>query len=303
MDNLTHTLVGATLARAGLGKRTTLGAATLMIGANFPDIDVLSLPLGGGVNFRRGTTHGVLALVILPFVLAGIMWAWDRWISRRFNAAGPPADYRQLTILSAVSIATHPALDFMNSYGMRWLMPFQNKWYYADGLFIVDIWILLGLLIAMVTTRLMKSERPARIGLAALVAYIAANLAVTSVGRARVAESMPGRRFMVAPTGLPATFRPWMRDVLVDDGATYRAGVYSPFSGLSMDYPTLAKGDSSPEAHAARLTPEGQRFLKWARFPFYRVVREDGGTTVRIADARYLGDDGRGWAAVAVRLP
>lgn len=303
MDNLTHSLVGATLARAGLAKRTTLGTATLILGANFPDIDVLSLPLGGGVNFRRGTTHGFLALAILPFVLAGIMWAWDRWISRRFSPESPPADYRQLAILSAVSIATHPTLDFMNEYGMRWLMPFKNQWFYADGLYIVDVWILVGLWLAIVGARVAKSERPARIGLVALAAYILANLGLTSVGRGRVAETLHGQPFMVSPSGPPQTFRPWLREVLVDDDSTYRFGVYSPFTGLDMSEPSMTKGNRGAEVEAAKRTPEGQRFLKWSRFPFYRVVREGGGTTVRMADARYMGDDGRGWAAIEVRLP
>src|SRR5918999_3871619 len=86
MDNVCHTLVGAALAEAGLKRRTALGAATLMIGANFPDIDVLAVPFGHSVDFRRGWTHGVLALVVLPFVLAVVMFAWDRSIAARRTA-------------------------------------------------------------------------------------------------------------------------------------------------------------------------------------------------------------------------
>src|SRR3954462_13884214 len=54
MDNLTHTLVGAALAEAGLKRRTALASATLMIGANFPDIDVVAVPLDHGIEWRRG---------------------------------------------------------------------------------------------------------------------------------------------------------------------------------------------------------------------------------------------------------
>src|SRR5262245_58833426 len=110
MDNLTHTLVGAALAESGLKKRTALGAATLMIGANFPDIDVVMYPFGHGIAWRRGITHGFLALAILPFVLAGIMLLWDRRVRRRRDPSSPPADYRQLALLSAIAIATHPTL-------------------------------------------------------------------------------------------------------------------------------------------------------------------------------------------------
>src|ERR687895_2677053 len=143
MDNVCHTLVGAALAEAGLKRRTALGAATLMIGANFPDIDVLAVPLGHSVDFRRGWTHGVLALVVLPFLLTAIMLAWDRVVparrARRTDVERQRSVVpRQVLLLSAISILTHPALDWTNEYGMRWLMPFSGRWFYGDTLFIVD---------------------------------------------------------------------------------------------------------------------------------------------------------------------
>ncbi len=39
MDPVCHTLVGATLARTGLERRTALGTATVIIGANLPDYE------------------------------------------------------------------------------------------------------------------------------------------------------------------------------------------------------------------------------------------------------------------------
>src|SRR3712207_485003 len=104
MDNVCHTLVGAALAESGLKRRTALGAATLMIGTNFPDIDVIAVPLGHGVDFRRGWTHGLLALVVLPFVLTAIMLAWDRAIAapraRHGGRARERASPRALLLLS-----------------------------------------------------------------------------------------------------------------------------------------------------------------------------------------------------------
>ena len=66
MDNLTHTLVGAALGQAGLKNRTALGSATLMIGANFPDIDVIAVAFENSVHWRRGHTHGFLATAKNP---------------------------------------------------------------------------------------------------------------------------------------------------------------------------------------------------------------------------------------------
>ncbi len=299
MDNITHTLVGAALAEAGLKRRTALGAATLMIGANFPDIDVIAVPLGASIAWRRGITHGFLALAILPFVLAWLMRLYDRGVRLRRDPSATPADYRQLVVLSAVAIWTHPTLDFMNTYGVRWLMPFVNKWFYADGLFIVDIWLLIALVLGVYLSRRLREPRPARVALGALTAYTVAMLLITGIGRRQVESRYPGMRTMVSPGAVT----PWERQVLVDDGLAYRFGQYSPFRGLTMGPSTLAKGEMDPAVPLATALPQARAFVNWARFPFYRVVREGEGTVVRMADIRYSGVAGLGWASLEVRLP
>ena len=79
MDPLTHTLVGASLAETRVG-RVGLGTATCVIGANLPDIDAATYFLGGdlALGFRRGWTHGVLAMAVLPPLLAWVMHQVDR---------------------------------------------------------------------------------------------------------------------------------------------------------------------------------------------------------------------------------
>ena len=300
MDNLTHTLVGAALAESGLKRRTALASATLMIGANFPDIDVAGLAFPDSIDFRRGITHGFPALVVLPFVLAWLMSQYDRRVRLRRDPGATPADFRQLVILSALSIWTHPTMDFMNIYGMRWLMPIVNRWYYADALFIVDIWLFFALLLAILWSRRSKVEWPARAALAGAAAYIVVMLGITEAGRRAVRREQLSVRFMVGPTALV----PWRRAVIVDEGSRYRFGGYELFDGAQLGRFTLLVGDTlDPAIAAARRAPQAQGFLRWARFPFYRVVRDGNATVVRIADARYVGETGRGWASVEVRLP
>src|SRR5438128_1649245 len=104
--------------------------ATLLIGANLPDVDVLAYVFGDGLtglDFRRGWTHGVLGLLFLPFILTGLVVLWDRAFGRP-SAADPPVRAGQVALLATISILSHPLLDFMNNYGMRWLMPFVNRW-------------------------------------------------------------------------------------------------------------------------------------------------------------------------------
>jgi len=312
MDNVCHTLVGAALAEAGLKRRTALGGATLMIGANFPDIDVLAVPLGHGVDFRRGWTHGVLALVVLPFMLTATMLAWDRWVAapravrqgidRPRGAAIP----RQLLILSAISILTHPTLDWMNEYGMRWLMPFSGKWFYGDTLFIVDPWLwgALGLGVALARR---TGPRSAHIALAASAAYIVAALAFGTASRRIARRELatralePSARLMVA-----ASFaNPLQRRILVDDGGRYHSGSLSLGSTPRLEIDRVIETNAStPAAIQAATTPEGRRFLVWSRFPFYAIESHAEGILVRIADARYsFGRRGGDWASVEVLLP
>jgi len=104
---------------------------------------------------------------------------------------------------------------------------------------------------------------------------------------------------MAAPTVLT----PWKRDLLVVEGGHYRFGTWSLMDGVIMGDETIVIGDADPAVARARAAPEARGFLNWARFPFYRVEQQGGTTVVHIADARYTGDRGRGWASVEVRLP
>ena len=149
MDPIAHTFAGAALAAAGLRRRTPLATAALVLGANAPDIDALSYVVAGSFEslaFRRGWTHGVLALAVLPFLLTGLLLLWDRQVRRRRQPHAAPARAGPLLGLAALSVASHPLLDWLNNYGLRWLMPFDGRWFYGDALFIIDpwVWLLLG---------------------------------------------------------------------------------------------------------------------------------------------------------------
>lgn len=161
MDNLAHSLVGAWMAEAGLKRYTPLATATLVIGANLPDVDAVVAFAGSDASlyWRRGWTHGVLALSLWPFVLTGLMLLWDRFVRRRGHPELAPARAGPLLLLSTVSVLSHPALDWLNTYGVRLLMPFDGTWFYGDALFIVDpwVWLLAGAAVIMADARTRKS--------------------------------------------------------------------------------------------------------------------------------------------------
>ena len=43
--------------------------------------------------------------------------------------------------LAYVACLTHPLFDWVNSYGVRLLMPFSGHWFYGDAIFVVDPWL------------------------------------------------------------------------------------------------------------------------------------------------------------------
>ena len=317
MDNLCHTLVGATIARTGLERRSALSTATALIGANLPDVDALVTLAGvDSLSFRRGITHGVLALALWPFILTGLMMLWDRRVRRRDGRVpAEPVRPRALLLIATLAILSHPFLDWMNTYGMRWLMPFSGRWFYGDVLFIIDpwMWMSLGLALVLAGRRALdgtatRRSRPARIVLAAVSLYIGAMAGLTLAGRAAVRQALaergldPDSRILVAPVPVNSL----RRELLVDAGDRYLFGsmAWTPLPRLELrNEPTVPKNADTPEARAAAATPEGARFLGWARFPFYRVQSAGDDVLVFIGDARYSRMAGPTWAAVTVRIP
>lgn len=147
MDPLAHILAGATLAETRLRDWTPLAAPALILGANAPDVDFLTTFVSRdlALGFRRGWTHGVLALAVLPFVVTAALLLLDRALAR-WRGREPRARAGPLLALAALGVASHPVLDWLNTYGVRFLMPFDGTWFYGDALFVVDpwFWLLLG---------------------------------------------------------------------------------------------------------------------------------------------------------------
>ena len=137
MDNLTHSFAGALLAQMGLKKLSGRATSTLVIAANIPDIDAVATLLGRqSLAIRRGITHGPIALAVLPLLLTGLIVAWNRW-----RPADQPVRLWPLLLCAYIGTLSHPALDWLNSYGIRFLEPFSSTWFAGDTLFIIDVWI------------------------------------------------------------------------------------------------------------------------------------------------------------------
>lgn len=287
MDNLTHSLVGALIGQAGLKRRTGLAMPALILGANLPDVDGVCMLMGTqGLALRRGLTHGPVAWLLLPLALAGILWWFDRWQQRRGRRpeGRAPVRFGQLYLLALIACLSHPLLDWLNSYGIRFLSPFSQRWFYGDMLFIIDLWLWLAL--GLATWLSLRRERcggdgrrPARIALAAALAYVGVNAAITWQAEERARMSEPYPRLAIA-NEVPVAF--WRRELITGDGD----GVWRVGKQVLGDVPLTAC--DLDQARASN--PDADAFLVWSRAPF--VERQRDGTWL-LGDARFAGRGAR----------
>jgi inner membrane protein len=302
MDNLTHSLIGGALGQAGLKRKTGLAMPALIIAANLPDIDAACLLWLNGmehVAVRRGITHGPPALLILPLLLAGALWWFDRWQAKRGTRPEGrlPVSFRWLLALCYIGALSHPLFDWFNNYGIRLLEPIAPTWFYGDTLFIFDVWIVafLSLGIWLSWRRPQRpakaAARPAQIALVVTMLYVGLNLWISRTAVASYPERIDDGEQLTVANVPPLAF--WQRDLLVGSRNDWVRVPFSVVSGYGAPQRISRSGacdiwpDDQTLAALAAKQPELKAFLFWSRMPF--VERADGtqGPRLRFRDARF----------------
>lgn len=316
MDNLTHSLVGWTLGQTGLKRKTRKGLAALILGANMPDIDVFF----GWVPWEplathRGFTHGLVGgVVLMPPLLAGLLWLLDRWQVRRGAEfpSGLAMRFGWLLALSYLGALTHPLLDWQTNYAIQLFSPFDNRWFHNDSLFIIDLWILLVLAGAVCLSRRREARgdlrwtRPALAAAVGVVAYISVNGAVTALARDAPRRGPPHAdpdTVVVAPMPVLS----WKRAVVWRERNAITSGVYDPFKSLTVlqGYgETIADGMTDPLARQVLMTDPGlASFRRWSILPMAGVTREHCRVVVQFQDARFGTRPGEGRLGATAVVP
>lgn len=295
MDNLTHSLVGAVLGQMGLKTKTGLAMPTLIIAANLPDIDAACVAYGQlSLAMRRGVTHGPIALVVLPILLWAVMIGFDRWQTRRGKRPSKrlPIDKGWLLALAYIGCLSHPALDWLNNYGVRLLEPFSHRWFYGDTLFIIDLWIWIAL--ALAVWQSLRRERagraawtrPAWIGFSAVCGYVLLNGLFTGIAErdVRTALREAGKAdALVVASPPPLMF--WKRDIFWRTRDRYGSAHLALGARGVADIDGKPIGMDDPRvALAVERSAIARAFLFWARMP---VANVDSKGRVMISDQRY----------------
>src|SRR5581483_953507 len=157
MDNLTHSLMGLMMSRAGIDRRARRAAVLMILAANAPDIDVISLA-GGALTYlkwHRSYTHSIAAAPLMAVFPVLLLWL--------FRVRPTIWAY----LFSLLGVLSHLALDWTNVYGVRLLLPFSSAWLRLDQTDVVDPWIWAVLLLAIgapALARLVGSEIGAKAG-------------------------------------------------------------------------------------------------------------------------------------------
>lgn len=298
MDNITHSLVGWTLGQTGLKRKTRKGLAALILGANAPDIDVFFgwvpwAPLAT----HRGFTHSLIGgVLILPPMLAALLWLYDRWQVRRGGRfkSGLEMNFAWLVGLSYIGCLTHPFLDWQTSYAIQLFAPVSNRWYHADTLFILDIWVWLGLGFAIWLSRRRELRgrsgwhRPAVIAITALLLYIGGNSVITARAEALIPGPSSASPDVIVASPPPVRF--WQRNLIWRRGHEIWRGEYEPFVSLaSLQQVSVPEPDgmSDPLARRALMAPQVAHFRRWSILPVAKVTRGRCRTLVQFQDARF----------------
>ncbi len=192
MDNLTHSLFGATLARTPLARAGRGTMAALILASNAPDIDILATA-GGAMKYlewHRGMTHGPLGIAGLGVIAAALVWIGRRFHDARWppKNAEPDATFGMLVAVSIIGVLLHVLMDLPTSYGTRLLSPFNWRWFAVDWMPIVDIYLLMALVIGL----LGKPTAAQRRAKAAFVLLLmATNYGVRAVAHHQALELAP----------------------------------------------------------------------------------------------------------------
>ena len=312
MDNLTHTLTGLMLSRAGLERLTPRASLILMLAANTPDIDVVSSFAGSAayLDWHRGPTHGLPMLplmAVLPVLAAGL---WRR----------PAAfSWAKAYLLSALGLLSHLMLDWTNIYGIRLLSPISNEWFRLDITSVVDPWLWLVLLLAVawpLLAGLVSSEIGGRSKAGAGIARFAiAFLLLYDLTRAvmhtRAVETLNSRIYPGGPptqiAALPHIVNPLRWTGLVELPGRWEMHALN----LATEFDPAAgrlwyQAPPSPELAAARRQEAFrvlERFSKTLLWQNMRLPEENGGSQVRATDLRFGLPEGEGFTAMALVGP
>ncbi|MCK9469476.1 MAG: metal-dependent hydrolase [Porticoccaceae bacterium] len=284
MDTLSHALLGAAIGQCTLGQRT--GNRALAAGAMvalIPDIDVAIghwLGDAAALTFHRGITHSLLFTALAALVLGPSL--------RRLIRADDIA-WWHWTLLSALVLTSHLALDTFTSYGIQLLQPFSTHSFAIASISVIDPLYTLPLLVAMAVVPWLARQQPGRnliaiTGLLLSTLYLAMTLVNKQLVEAQFRQGLTAAG--IAPQRLfvkPTIFNNLLWRGIAENDSGYLVGFFSlRDSEPPQDF--IAFSRNAELLHDYRDTPLVHDLLRVSD-GYYQVIEENGELLFR--DLRY----------------
>src|SRR5262249_8100943 len=281
MFNTTHTFVGVAIAGAGAGKWARNASITAVIASNFPDIDSIAGLWGTGayLDHHRGITHSLIGVPVFALVGSGVMYLFSGKFWRTYAIA-------------LLAMATHPALDYLNSYGVRPFLPWSNRWYYGDVVFIFDAYLDVILLLGIVAGWLWPRRRALIAASSLLVAlgYIGIMSELHHLASSKIEAVVAKTRGVENWAVLPEAFRPleWAGMIESETEVTKFAVYALPHRACCLDPSIYMKRSNASELITEAASAQAAAtLLRFARFPVARVEGLPSGYLVTFLDFRF----------------
>ena len=308
MDNLTHTLTGVLLARAGLSRLSPRATWIAALAANIPDVDAVSVAGGAGTYFmyHRWATHAVLFVPVMA-ALAVLV------IALLFRTRLP---WFKAWIVAFAAVSSHLLLDFTNPYGIRLWLPFSDAWPALNITNVIDIWIWAFLLCAvfwpmlsgLVGSEIGAKAKPGRgAAIAGLVAvalydssrYVLHERAVATL-ESRVYDGAAPRRTVAFPHfANPLHWNGWVETEKAWQSVNVNLAQEFDPQPIRVSW----KIDEPRAIAVARRIPIFQVMLEFAQTPHWRVTpaaEPPGARRIELIDLRFGRNGQTGFTATAL---
>ncbi len=214
MDPLTHTLSGIVAGKL-ISKNKSLIWFVLVFSL-LPDVDMFLLFHSKELflTYHRGITHGILFLFLLPLIPAIIF-------RKKFS-------FFPVYASSFLGYGLHILLDLTNQYGTRVLYPLDETAYNLSLTFIVDPYVILPLILALlISLKIKRGQRFLLIFSLILIAfYIGIKAYLKGEAKEFLKQRIEAHQYRVYP--LPNDFARWW--FVVRHSNEYITGVVDLFT-------------------------------------------------------------------------
>ncbi|HYR86217.1 MAG TPA: metal-dependent hydrolase [Terriglobia bacterium] len=293
MFNSTHTFVGLALARTSPHRWVPYLTVTAIIAANLPDIEIFTGLAGTPtyIQYHRGITHTFIGIPILSLALALGIYVFSGNFWRTF-------------LVSLLVMATHPALDYANTYGLRPFLPFSGKWYYGDTLFIIDPILDLILLAGIIASYRVKTHRLLLAWASILIAlaYIGGRVELRNQARAQLSNFALTVPNFESSAVQPSMLNPWRWDGVIETRSELIKVQLHALRGVERELARMPKSSPSEIIGHAASARSAAVFMGFARFPVTRVEETESGYRVMFIDFRFYNERTRTAFAAEVLL-